>query len=749
MIQRLRRRWPDLLALLLFLSIAWLYYWRLDAWLINDDEGSYLYAAWRIGLGELPYRDFLTPQLPAFLMPGGWLMAWLGPALGPTRALAAALTLAAGLLTWASARRLFGPLVALLAGAALLLQPDVFLQGRSFRADPFMLAFAALGLYLFARAAFPRPGQIDPPDRRWLVAAGLAFGLATLSKLFGPFALAGCLAWLLVDGWRRGRAWRAILLDGLAAGLPCVLVVGAGLGLFAYIAGADLVYAAVIGHHTRQGAGTPAIQVLSSGLAFFGAFLRQNNNALLVCVALAVAATAWPARDRRALLFGWQLPTALIFLLLSREKYPRHLVYLMPALATLFALGLQGLLDGARALLLGAPDIRSAPAPGDAQSATRLRRQLPGLIGALTLALALALLLPWRLLDRDHAFRWETGTEKLADVVRLLTGPEELLFSDYSELNFYARRPTTYSAASLSAGAAGSGQITWARIEAELAGRLPPLIVLDTDAEYAHLSFLTDRPAFDAWLAEHYGPPAGFIQRDYQRYRVYAPLDRPLPTRARFAGGPSLLAAASESGQAGSGDRLELRTAWRMPEPEPGAEPEPIADLGLTLRLLDGRGREWAQGDAGLLASDGADRLRVRPTSRWRPGEISAQRLAITVPLGLPPGSYDLVLGLYRRGDDAGAAVAGLDAFDAGGQPLGQSVLVGQVRIAAWPVEADRVPASLLDLDLRQRPAFRPMRPCACSGGGRCRPPRSRPDGSCRSTSGGPRRARRPTAPCA
>jgi 4-amino-4-deoxy-L-arabinose transferase-like glycosyltransferase len=689
-------RWGlDLLALGLFLSTAALYFWRLDGYLLNDDEGSYLYAAWRIGLGELPYRDFLTPQLPGFLMPGGWLMAGLGPDVWTARALAASLTLAAGLFTWLTARRLFGPGVALVAGAALLLQPEVFLLGRSFRSDPFMLAFAAVATWLFARAVLPRPEAVDPPDRRWLAAAGAGFALATLSKLFGIFGLAGCTAWLLGEAWRRRRPLRAILLDLLALALGFALVLLLGLAPFAWAAGPDELYASVVGHHVRQGADQPLAAVLMAGLAFFTAFLRQNNSALLVFVALAVALLAARGRERRGMLFAWQLPTALAFLFLSREKYPRHLAYLMPALATLFGLGLAGLVDLAREGLNAGEAPKGAAGPGYGRL---------GRARWLALALLLALLLPWRLLDRDHAYRQETGTEKLADFAQLLTAPDDLLFSDYSELNFYAQRPTTFAAASLSAGAAGSGQITWKRLEEELAGRIPPLVILDRDPEFAHLAFLRDRPAFLAWLAAQYGPPAGFIQRDQQRFAVHVPLDRPLPIRARFADGPSLLAAAPERGRLASGQPLILRTAWALPaEPSaPGSVEDRLPldeDLGMTLRLLDAQGIEWVQGDAGLLASDGNDRLRLRPTSRWQAGELTSQRLAISLPLGLPAGAYDLVLGVYRRSD-----TAGLDAFTAEGAPLGQSLVVGQVTVDAWAARPEGLPTGLLDMDLRDEP---------------------------------------------
>ena len=68
----------DVAALVAVVALAVFYSRHLTSWLVNDDEGSYLYAAWRLALGERPYRDFLTPQLPAFLLPGGAVMAVAG-----------------------------------------------------------------------------------------------------------------------------------------------------------------------------------------------------------------------------------------------------------------------------------------------------------------------------------------------------------------------------------------------------------------------------------------------------------------------------------------------------------------------------------------------------------------------------------------------------------------------------------------------------------------------------------------------
>ena len=80
-----------------FVALVAFYRRNLVGWLISDDEGSYLYAAWRMSLGERPYRDFLTPQLPVFLLPGGWLMGITGASVHAARLLAVGLTMTAGI----------------------------------------------------------------------------------------------------------------------------------------------------------------------------------------------------------------------------------------------------------------------------------------------------------------------------------------------------------------------------------------------------------------------------------------------------------------------------------------------------------------------------------------------------------------------------------------------------------------------------------------------------------------------------
>src|SRR5689334_11956263 len=94
-----RRRWSaidvqaliatraDLFALLILLVALAGYLFNLGGWFITDDEGSYLYQSWRVSLGEMPYRDFLTPQLPLFLGAGGLVQRVVGVSPIPLRVL--------------------------------------------------------------------------------------------------------------------------------------------------------------------------------------------------------------------------------------------------------------------------------------------------------------------------------------------------------------------------------------------------------------------------------------------------------------------------------------------------------------------------------------------------------------------------------------------------------------------------------------------------------------------------------------
>jgi hypothetical protein len=82
-----------------------------------------------------------------------------------------------------------------------------------------------------------------------------------------------------------------------------------------------------------------------------------------------------------------------------------------------------------------------------------------------------------------------------------------------------------------------------------------------------------------------------------------------------------------------SGESLQLNLVWQADGPIP-------YDYALFVHIVDGAGTTVAQRDALVRGDD-------YPTMRWQTGEIVVDRADTPLPT-LPPGTYDVVIGLYR-----------------------------------------------------------------------------------------------------
>jgi 4-amino-4-deoxy-L-arabinose transferase-like glycosyltransferase len=227
---------------ILVLGLAF-YLYRIGEWFMHDDEGGYSYAAWRISEGEVPYRDFLTPQLPLFLYWGGTVVRLFGPSMLALRYVTVATTLLAAFFVYLTAKQVFGCRVALLCLPLFLVQKDIYFIARFFRPEAYMLLFAAMAMYVFVRSY--------EGHRRWgLFLSGALLGLAMLCKLFAALAFGGCILFLLYQ-WVKQRnrlVWGQIL--ALSVGF----FVTAGTVFGAFQANIPYFLTAVLGHHAMQGA---------------------------------------------------------------------------------------------------------------------------------------------------------------------------------------------------------------------------------------------------------------------------------------------------------------------------------------------------------------------------------------------------------------------------------------------------------------------------------------------------------------
>jgi hypothetical protein len=97
------------------------------------------------------------------------------------------------------------------------------------------------------------------------------------------------------------------------------------------------------------------------------------------------------------------------------------------------------------------------------------------------------------------------------------------------------------------------------------------------------------------------------------------------------------------------GDRLTVHLAWQ-------AMAEMSASYHVFVHLTDAEGRLWAQ-------DDGVPAGWTRPTPGWAVGEVVTEARALDLPADLPPGTYELRMGLYRPGAPRLLTAEGADGF--------------------------------------------------------------------------------------
>ncbi|MBN1400692.1 MAG: phospholipid carrier-dependent glycosyltransferase, partial [Anaerolineae bacterium] len=604
-------------ALVLVASGAAYYSHRIVKWLAYDDEGGYLYAAWRIGLGEVPYRDFLTPQLPLFLYPGALVLRFSGNAVLAVRLYMTTLALGAAFLLFLTVRDLGDWRVALVALPLVMVQQEFYWAGRFFRPEAPMLFWQMLGVYLFVRGYARR--------RRGLLAlSGLCLGLAMMAKLFGALAAAGLGLFLLVEGIR-GHESREALGQVLWFGLPFLAIVS-GIGMLFLRISPDFL-AAVVGHHLKQGSGTPLLEVMRKGLVLYRDFaVAQPAYAALAVAGLLLSLWRLP---RAARVFAYQVPTASAFLLMTRGLQARHLTYLVPALGVGAAMALVSLGTWLSSLTKAWP----------------LKMASYGLM----LGLGIAALWPHWVFNRWVASWEEHDTQAWVEYVQAETAPDEVVVSDYPGINFFARRKTTPLAAGISRGAATSGQIMGRDLIREIESYDASMVFMNV-AQGAHqFALLLDYPAFKAYVQEHFFL-VGRRRYDYRLMEVYAAEDLWPGDRLDVDFGHQLGLTGMQwlNAQAEPGERLQLELRWRALGPMP-------ADYWVTLRLMDERGHEWGLGSKRLVDIDretywderGLERPVLTPTSRWPQGEVTLQAFELPVDMATPAGQYRVWLRVH------------------------------------------------------------------------------------------------------
>lgn len=618
-------RWDWGLCFALLLAGAFYYIHGNVRWLAYDDEGGYLYAAWRITQGEMPYRDFLTPKLPLFLYPGALLLRLSGNSVFALRTASALAVLTAAFLLYLTVEKVFGAKVALLAMAVFMVHCDVFWSARFFRPEAYMLLWSMAGIYLFVRSY---PGG----QRLGLAVSGLLFALGTLARFFGALPFAGCALFVAYDALRGGEAKRAAR-KAVWFLAPYTALVGFLLALFALLT--PSFFSAVLGHHLRQGSELTRLQVFIKGLKLYRDYFLSHPFLLALTVPAIVLSLR--TKDKLSALFSLQLPTALICLFLSRSLAGRHLVHLVPSISALFASSLVSFADRGTKLF---------------------PRPLGRWLGAICI-LCIAALSMWPSLREN---RWvaswrEDDTALVADYIRTHTDEGDYVLSDYPGLNFYARRRNTFSGAGLSRGAALGGQITGADLVREIEENDVKMVLVNI-AQGAHqMVNLRDYERFHRYVQGHFHL-AGRLVYDYRLMEVYHRDDlMPSSPKVNFGDKIALTglawgdrpldlidqSRAMDRKRVEAGGEFELTIRWK-------ALAKMDEDYYLVLTLVDEKGHLWGLGQKQLVDigaetywdEKGLERAVRFPTSQWPVGEVVLDRYELPVSPGTPPGRYQV-----------------------------------------------------------------------------------------------------------
>ena len=469
------------LALGLVAFALFMGFYDLGANLMNNDEETYLYAAWRVSLGEVPYADFVIVQTPLSFYLVAALFKIFGPSVWGARALSYLLVLGAAFFIYGAARRFFkfDKLTALASGGIFLFSKHIYFLGRSFMPDDAMLFFAAGAVYFALKAdagdeADPaHAAAIQRPRALPLFLFGAFAGLAALAKLNAGLLLAGYGLYAAVLWITKKEPFRAAVLRLLFAAAGFLATFGLAYGLMLLLVPGT--FRATLGIHAAKAkfALSDLLQLWKERiLEFLG-----NHNYGLIPVALAGMFFRPACRDRKRVFLLLTLLAVLSQILMPVTFYLRYVVIALIPLAIFFGDGVTGL----AAMKRGPAKILAAGAAA---------------------ILVLVCLLPTFNLKKLAAY--DQDTRDIAAFVRSQTAPGDYVFGETPFANFYAQRPCPPALVDVSMARTRSGQVLPADIRRECERFKVKMILVEKGKAAHNLKNLIDYAEFQAYLNMDY-----------------------------------------------------------------------------------------------------------------------------------------------------------------------------------------------------------------------------------------------------
>lgn len=190
------------------------------------DEGGYGYMAWRFLSGETIYRDFWDTKPPGIIFIYALIIKFFGMSITAVRVCSLFWGLVNAILVYLIAEKIFNERIGYLSMFIFaVFSGGPLTQGSSANAEPFMITFTMLGVYLFlqcsdAQLCCANPGlEKKMPNYICLFFAGIFFGAAFMIK---QNAIDGLLAVAICILLEKKRIINNLLI--LAAGITAVWI---------------------------------------------------------------------------------------------------------------------------------------------------------------------------------------------------------------------------------------------------------------------------------------------------------------------------------------------------------------------------------------------------------------------------------------------------------------------------------------------------------------------------------------------
>lgn len=628
--QRMRLAVVAILLLAFALRIGWLD--RLPLWW---DEGLSAYLS-RLAplavLKEMQATDHADPPIYQFALTG-W-RALVGPMPFSLRAFSALMSVTSVALTWTLGRWLADRRTALLGTLLVALAPMQLLYAREAKSYAFALACALLSTYAWGRRLGYANGARTRSTSWWAV-----YVLSTAAAVGAHYYVSLLVLWQGL--WVAGSTAPSLIRDGPSR-RAALLRLARWVAAMAAVALILVPPLAFLFTATVEGVNTASTEESLSLVGYlgqvaldFGAGTAEGPVAIAAAISVSVFAIVGALNGRRRLLLSaWVgVPLAAAYLVQARFSFffPRFLLYVGPALYLLVAEGI-----------------------------TSLRHhRLPRLSLAVGACLTAAIVGLWAPAIA-HTYTKETSKTQdprpaIAHLAAMARPGDALVYvyiwqAGYIDSHYAGNELTLYQAPHTSEETALQMAET-----ASHHGRLW-LLSYQTGTGDAH-----NLPAFwlethgykveDRWFGDH--NLALYLAPNYD-----TPGIGPRVEAVTFEGQIELRYPSVDT-HLHPGDALALPLQW-----------QPLVEMDDDYKVFVHIGM---QGVPPAAQNDGEPQNGLSPTSSWHAGDKIVDRRGILLPGDMPPGRYQVLVGLYRPSDGSRLQVDAEKDSDA--------VLIGHVEV--------------------------------------------------------------------